>query len=85
MTYRGHVKNGSVVLDPPAKLPDGTAVSVRPLKATAVKAVRKKKPSKRVPSLYDRLKPVIGKAVGLPPDAARNHDHYLYGTPKRER
>jgi uncharacterized protein (DUF433 family) len=24
-----------------------------------------------------------GKAVGLPEDASINHDHYLYGTPKR--
>jgi ribosomal protein L18 len=24
-----------------------------------------------------------GKAAGLPSDASRNHDHYLYGTPKR--
>jgi len=34
-------------------------------------------------SLYDRLKPIIGAAKGLPSDLARNHDHYLYGTPKR--
>ena len=30
-----------------------------------------------------RLLKFAGKAVGLPPDAARNHDHYLYGTVKR--
>ena len=35
------------------------------------------------PTLYERLKPVIGIAKGLPPDLARNHDHYLYGGPKR--
>ena len=28
MTYRGHVKNGTVVLDPPAELPEGAAVEV---------------------------------------------------------
>jgi hypothetical protein len=28
MTYRGHVKNGAVVLDPPAALPEGAAVEV---------------------------------------------------------
>jgi hypothetical protein len=25
-----------------------------------------------------------GRAEGLPPDMARNHDHYLHGTPRRE-
>jgi hypothetical protein len=33
--------------------------------------------------LYDRLKPVIGAAKGLPPDAALNVDHYLYDQPNR--
>ncbi|MGB7159200.1 MAG: hypothetical protein WBD40_14120 [Tepidisphaeraceae bacterium] len=28
MTYRGRVKNGAVVLDPPAELPEGAAVEV---------------------------------------------------------
>ena len=34
-------------------------------------------------SLYERLKPVIGAAKGLPPDASVNVDHYLYGHPKK--
>ena len=25
-----------------------------------------------------------GTAEGLPPDMARNHDHYLHGTPKKK-
>ena len=25
----------------------------------------------------------VGKAQGLPEDAAHNHDHYLYGLPKK--
>jgi hypothetical protein len=28
MTYRGHVKNGAVVLESPVKLPEGAAVEV---------------------------------------------------------
>lgn len=28
MTYRGHVRNGTVVLDPPAELPEGAAVEI---------------------------------------------------------
>jgi hypothetical protein len=29
MTYRGHIKNGVAVLEPPADLPDGTPVRVQ--------------------------------------------------------
>lgn len=28
MTYRGQIRNGAVVLDPPAELPEGAAVEV---------------------------------------------------------
>jgi hypothetical protein len=28
MSYRGHIKNGVAVLDPPADLPDGTPVRI---------------------------------------------------------
>ena len=72
MTYRGHVENGIVVLDEPVALPEGAPVQVDLLGEDAGK------------SLYDRLKSVIGKAEGLPPDAAQNIDHYLYGQPKQQ-
>ena len=29
MTYRGHVKQGVIVLDPPVRLPEGAEVEVR--------------------------------------------------------
>jgi len=29
------------------------------------------------------LSEIAGKADDLPPDLSRQHDHYLYGTPKR--
>ena len=51
-----------------ANLPDGTEVRVEPLPA---------KP------LSERLSDVIGIVQGGPPDLAENHDHYLYGTPKK--
>ena len=31
----------------------------------------------------DFVQRVAGTAKGLPSDLAENHDHYLYGTPKR--
>ena len=81
MVYRGTVKNGVVVLDGAAKLEEGQAVSVRPLRRRA--ALSSGRPRK-IPSLYERLKPLIGAAKGLPSDLAAQHDHYLYGTPKRK-
>jgi len=33
--------------------------------------------------LGKRMRRLAGKARGLPPDAARNVDHYLYGHEKR--
>lgn len=72
MTYRGRVKNGVIVLDPPATLPEGAEVHVAPAD-----------PEESGPTWAVVFKDVIGKAEGLPTDAALNHDHYLYGTPKK--
>jgi hypothetical protein len=79
MVYRGQVKNGVVVVKGRVRLEEGAEVTVRPVRKP-VRAARKKK---RPMTLYERLKPIIGKAKGLPPDAALNIDHYLYGLPKR--
>lgn len=85
MTVRGKVKNGKVVLDDPRALPEGTEVEVRPLKKGRKTAKARPKKKRQPPrSLADRLRSVIGKAKGLPPDASVNHDHYLYGLPKQE-
>jgi len=72
MTYRGHVKNGVVVLDEPAELPEGAEVNVELLPARADE-----------PTLGQKLMKYAGKAKGLPADLARNHDHYLHGAPKK--
>ena len=79
MTYRGTVANGVVVLDRPIELPDGTEVEVRPL--AAPKACGEAEG--HVPTLAERLAPFIGCLDGLPSDLAENHDHYLYGLPKK--
>ena len=34
-------------------------------------------------TLGEKLMKYTGRAVGLPEDAALNHDHYLYGAPQR--
>lgn len=72
MTVHGHVENGVVVIDGPAQLPEGAAVRVEIVVPTVGE-------DETVPTLYERLKPIIGAAEGLPADAATNVDHYLYG------
>lgn len=32
-----------------------------------------------------KVRPGFGTAEGLPDDMAENHDHYIHGTPKRDR
>ena len=76
-TYTGQVQNGVVVFDegtPP--FPAGTKVQI-----TAQVAVEGA--DQDGPTLYDRLKPIIGTIQGLPEDLAEQHDHYIHGTPKR--
>ena len=72
MTYRGRVKNGVIVLEPPAVLPEGAEVEISALAA-----------DETIPTLAERYRDIIGIVDGLPPDASINHDHYLYGAPKR--
>jgi hypothetical protein len=81
MVYRGKVHNGVVLLDGSHELEEGQPVSVRPLRR---RAPAPSKEEEAIPSLYERLKPIIGIAKGLPPDLSSQHDHYLYGTPKRK-
>lgn len=71
MTYRGHVKNGAIVLDDAVDLPEGATVRVE----LAIPASRKTEDT--VPSLAQSLASVIGKAEGLPEDWSENHDKYL--------
>jgi hypothetical protein len=75
MVCKGKVSGGVVVLDRPGVLPEGTLVEVRPARAKAA--------ALKGPTLSEKLLRLAGKAKGLPPDLALNHDHYLHGRPKR--
>ncbi|MBW3541068.1 MAG: hypothetical protein KY476_12435 [Planctomycetes bacterium] len=78
MTFHGHVENGVVVVDDSVQLPEGAAVRIEVVEAEpAAETVETTEPLSEILLRY------AGKAVGLPSDMARNHDHYLYGTPKR--
>lgn len=70
MTLEGRVEKGAIVLDLPAQLPEGARVRVEVLPSES-------------PTLLKRISRLAGKAKHLPVDAAEQHDHYLYGTPRK--
>ena len=76
MSLEGHIQNGVVVFDEPVSLPNGTPVRVEPIMPPTGQDGQPK-------SLLERLGNVVGAIDDLPPDAARNVDHYLYGHPKK--
>jgi hypothetical protein len=73
-SYTGEVRNGVVVFDAggPPPFPEGMKVRVEPAELKDA-----------VADLSRILLEFAGKAQGLPPDMAEQHDHYLHGTPKR--
>jgi hypothetical protein len=72
MAYKGRVQGGVVVLEPGTHLDEGIEVRVEPVCDGDEYA-----------SLREGLLKFAGAVKGLPPDMARNHDHYLHGTPKK--
>jgi hypothetical protein len=79
MVFRGRIKNGVVVLDSPIALPEGVEVRVEIVPAESEAPLLDAEGQ----TLGQKLMKYAGRAVGLPEDAALNHDHYLYGAPKR--
>jgi hypothetical protein len=76
MSFTAIVENDTIKLPPGVHLPDGTEVSIEPRgKADAAELPRT--------TLAERLAPFIGCINTGLSDLAENHDHYLYGTPKR--
>ena len=72
MTYKGKVQAGVVVLEPGARLEEGVEVVVEPVEC-----------QDEYVSLREGLLQFAGTVKGLPSDIARNHDHYIHGTPKK--
>ena len=72
MTYHGHIKDGVVILNDAPFFPDGTEVQVQIMPSVLPAGS----------NLGQRLMKYAGKAEGLPADLARNHDHYIHGTPQ---
>lgn len=69
MILEGTMQNGTIVLDQGATLPEGTRVRVVA------------EPAVQPGSAKELLMQMAGCMTDLPSDLARNHDHYLHGTP----
>jgi hypothetical protein len=69
MTYKAHIKDGVAVLEDNVKLPEGSEVLAQPVEVQT--------------SLGELFRDVIGKGKDLPTDGSVQHDHYIYGAPKR--
>lgn len=79
MTYRGRVKNGVVVLESGVRLREGMDVRVEPVEET--QGIEQGAQEAR--QLREGLLAFSGVIKEGPSDLARNHDHYLHGTPRR--
>jgi hypothetical protein len=85
MQLEGMIVNGRVELDAPADLPEGTRVRIEPIPAESSQDEKPDgaKVERPLSPLAKRLLALAGKAKGLPPDMAEQHDHYIHGTKKR--
>ena len=81
MTYRGRVANGTVVLDEPAELPEGSRVDVSVSELLAYE--EDEKPIWQVAVEMGASIP-LEEWEKMPTDASKNLDHYLDGAPKRD-
>ena len=71
MSITAIVEQNTIRLPPGVAWTDGTQVRVEPLAAASA------------PTFADRYAGFIGAVKDAPRDLAENHDHSLYGTPKR--
>ena len=72
MSLEGVVRNGTIEMQKGTTLPEGTRVTIVP---------EPKLPPVR--TAKELLMQFAGCMTGLPSDLARNHDHYLHGTPRK--
>jgi len=79
MVYRGQVKNGVIVLENGVHLREGMDVRVEPVESNGDVPAEAQEADK----LREGLLSFSGVVKDGPSDLARNHDHYLHGTPRR--
>lgn len=75
MVYFGEFRNGKIVPERELRLPEGSRVRIEPVADTPV-----------IPEGVDPIDMLGEDATplpDLPTDLSAEHDHYLYGTPRR--
>ena len=82
MVYRGTIKNGQVVVETSAKLPEGASVRIEVENPAAANGAPPSD-SLNLKNFWTAMRGMAGKAQTLPSDIAENHDHYLYGRPRK--
>lgn len=84
MVIDGEINDGQISLDPACALPQGAKLKVIVLPQT--EATQPKNHWEEFFAKYDEaVKDVPAEEwEKLPADGAINHDHYLYGAPKRK-
>ena len=70
--------------DQPVPFADGTEVTIR-LCSNGRKSPAQQRKGSKPEALSQMLLRHAGTIKGMPRDWARNHDHYLYGVPKKKR
>jgi hypothetical protein len=80
MTYRAKMQDGQVVFEGGVKPAEGVE-----LRVNVVAPEVKEPPTSEQKTMVDVLREFAGcmDDPSLPTDGAENHDHYIYGTPKR--
>jgi hypothetical protein len=82
-TLEGKVQNGGIVFSEPLELPDGAEVRVNIEEKNGTPPKEGKSPLwKTLEDIHQNM-PDEEKNK-LPTDGAAQHDHYVYGAPKRE-
>ena len=76
VALRGHFDGKAIVLDDPADLPQGKALIVH------VEVESLTPPPSEIPALDWIIQNAV-EGSSVPVDGATQHDHYLYGVPKR--
>ncbi len=74
MSITATVTNDTIKLPEGVHFPDGTTVRIE-------QVTGEQEPAKK--TFGERYKKYVGIMKDGPVDLAENHDHYLYGTPKR--
>lgn len=83
MVYHGTVRNGVIVLDQPAPQFEGRRVAVDLISDDTVTDAALASPHGQ-PTIWQKLAKLSGTVESSQTDASVNHDHYLYGAPKRD-